>query len=87
MDNNPVPPDVMNMVSSSIVHSYTVITIPVHGSVRVIKLINICINSDPSATKICPVEAIATDVGLQKCPASFPGTNASPRTTNNYLNK
>ena len=39
-----------------------------------------CGLSYPSATKILPLEATATDVGLQKWVASFPGTNISPST-------
>ena len=39
-----------------------------------------CGLSYPSATKILPLEATASDVGLQKWVASFPATNFSPST-------
>ena len=34
----------------------------------------------PSATKISPFDATATEVGLQKCFSSLPGWNGVPRT-------
>jgi hypothetical protein len=79
VDNIPIPLNIMNMLSSSIIHSNTVVAISKKKQLKQIRKI-IFMNSDPSATKIWPVEATATAVGLQKWLASFPGTNASPRT-------
>ena len=39
----------------------------------------------PSATNTSPVDATATEVGLQKCVASFPGTNWVPRTRDGFF--
>ena len=38
----------------------------------------------PSATKMSPVLATATSVGLQKCVASLPGVNAVPSVSEGF---
>ena len=42
------------------------------------------LSSYPSATNTTPFDATATDVGLQKWLASFPGTNLVPRTSREF---